>query len=165
MRLFRRCQKSGNASTTTTKRISGTFLSITQDCSDCLFKFKWDSQPVINKIPAGNLLLSAAILYSGSLPAKVIRLLKRYGCKSISRNTFFIHQQTILQSSVFTVWKQHQAELFKELHKENGPITLGDGRADRPGHSAKFGSYTFMELKKKVVIDVKLVQVCYQAAI
>ena len=30
---------------------------------------------------------------------------------------------------------------------------------DSPGHSAKFGSYTVMELEKKVVIDVELVQV------
>ena len=35
----------------------------------------------------------------------------------------------------------------------------GDGRADRPGHLAKFGSYTVMELKKKAVIDIQLVQV------
>ena len=31
----------------------------------------------------------------------------------------------------------------------------GDGRADSPGHSEKFGSYTIMELKKKVVIDIQ----------
>ena len=35
----------------------------------------------------------------------------------------------------------------------------GDGRADSPGYSAKFGSYTVMELKRDVVIDVQLVQV------
>ena len=37
----------------------------------------------------------------------------------------------------------------------------GDGRADSPGHSAKFGSYTTMELQKKAVIDIQLVQVCH----
>ena len=31
----------------------------------------------------------------------------------------------------------------------------GDGRADSPGHSAKFGAYTAMELR---VIDIQLVQ-------
>ena len=35
----------------------------------------------------------------------------------------------------------------------------GIGRADSPGHSAKFGSYTVMELKKKAVMDIQLVQV------
>ena len=35
----------------------------------------------------------------------------------------------------------------------------GDGRAESPGHSAKFGSYTVMESKKEVGIDISLVQV------
>ncbi|KAJ4921379.1 hypothetical protein JOQ06_025962, partial [Pogonophryne albipinna] len=34
----------------------------------------------------------------------------------------------------------------------------GDGRADSPGHCAKFGSYTMLELHANVVIDVQLVQ-------
>ena len=34
----------------------------------------------------------------------------------------------------------------------------GDGRAVSPGHSAKFGSYTTMDLQKRVVIDIQLVQ-------
>lgn len=56
-------------------------------------------------------------------------------------------------------------ELFKELRKEKRPLILGgDGRADSPGHSAKFGSYTVVELKRKVVIDVQLVQVSTAAA-
>ena len=116
---------------------------------------------MIKKVPAGNILLSAAILFSGSLPTKVLRLLKIYGCASISRSTFFSHQEHILQPSIFTVWKDHQSELFRQLRREKRPLILGgDGRADSPGHSAKFGSYTVMELKKKAVIDIELVQVC-----
>ena len=49
---------------------------------------------------------------------------------------------------------------MKQLKCEKRGLVLGgDGRADSPGHSAKFGSYTLMELKKRVVIDVQLVQV------
>ena len=40
-----------------------------------------------------------------------------------------------------------------------GLIIGGDGRADSPGHSAKYGSYTVMELEMGVVLDVQLVQV------
>ena len=36
----------------------------------------------------------------------------------------------------------------------------GDGRSDSPGHSAKYGSYTFMDLEHNVILDVELVQVC-----
>ena len=37
-------------------------------------------------------------------------------------------------------------------------MLAGDGRADSPGHSAKYGSYTLIELSNKVV-DFQLVQV------
>lgn len=158
--LFEKCQRCGNETTTTT-RINGTFLNVTQKCSNCSFTFSWDSQPTLKRIPAGNVLLSAAILFSGSLPTKVLRLLKILGCASISRNAYFLHQESILQPSIFTIWNEHQTELFKELSREKRPLILGgDGRADSPGHSAKYGSYTTMELKKKVVLDIELVQVC-----
>jgi solute carrier family 8 (sodium/calcium exchanger) len=130
---------------------------VTQHCSACLFTFKWDSQPVVKNTPAGNILLSAAILFSGALPARMLRLFKLFGCASISSSTYFSHQKRFLQPSVFTVWNQHQADLFKQLRHEKRPLIIGgDGRADSPGHSAKFGSYTVMELKKK---DIQLVQV------
>ena len=158
MYLFKRCQNCGSETYGTTTRVIGTFLSVSQHCSNCSFTFKWASQPVVKSIPAGNILLSAAILYSGTLPAKVLRMLKIYGCATITSRTFFSHQKSYLKPSVFAVWNQHQAELLKQLQKENRPLILGgDGRADSPGHSAKFGSYTVMELKKKVVIDVQLV--------
>uniref|UniRef100_A0A8C2PX67 Uncharacterized protein n=1 Tax=Cyprinus carpio TaxID=7962 RepID=A0A8C2PX67_CYPCA len=41
----------------------------------------------------------------------------------------------------------------------NGAVTLGgDMRADSPGHSAKYGSYTMMDLKANRVIDIQLVR-------
>ena len=39
-------------------------------------------------------------------------------------------------------------------------VVAGDGRADSPGHSAKYGCYTLVELTCNKVIDFKLVQVC-----
>lgn len=162
MSLFQKCHKCGNESVTVTSTVIGTFLSISQECANCLLPFKWDSQPMVDRAPAGNILMSAAILLSGSLPTKVLRMLKIYGCACFSRNTFFRHQEEILQPCVFSVWKDHQSKLFKQLRQEKRPLVLGgDGRADSPGHSAKFGSYTMMELKKKAVIDIQLVQVHY----
>ena len=38
-----------------------------------LFEFKWVSQPYIQNTPAGNILLSASILFSGALPGKILR--------------------------------------------------------------------------------------------
>ena len=35
----------------------------------------------------------------------------------------------------------------------------GDGRADSPGHSAKYGTYSLLELLCNKIIDFRLVQV------
>ena len=44
------------------------------------------------------------------------------------------------------------------------PLSLGgDGRCDTPGHSAKFCSYTMLDVNLMVVADIQLVQVYYSA--
>ena len=46
------------------------------------------------------------------------------------------------------------------LQVEGKDLVLGgDGRCDSPGFSAKYGSYSFMELDYNVVLHVELVQV------
>ena len=42
-----------------------------------------------------------------------------------------------------------------------GPtLTLcGDGRADTPGHRAKFGTYTMLDLNVMMVVNVQMIQV------
>ncbi|XP_071063274.1 uncharacterized protein [Pseudochaenichthys georgianus] len=48
--------------------------------------------------------------------------------------------------------------MLQKLHAEEKVIVGGDMRADSPGHSAKFGSYTMMDLKNNKVVDLQLVQ-------
>ncbi len=138
----------------------GTCIHIRQTCSHCSHVNDWYSQPFVKNIPAGNILLSAAILFSGALPSRVFRMLKFFGCVCTDKRTFFRHQTMFLHPTVDSVWKEHQKHLLQDLRKEKrGLIIGGDGRADSPGHSAKFGSYSIMELKKKVILDIQLVQV------
>ena len=40
-------------------------------------------------------------------------------------------------------------------------ITGGDGRADSPGHSAKYESYSVIDLRTNKVLHIDLVQVYY----
>uniref|UniRef100_A0A8C6WSC0 Uncharacterized protein n=1 Tax=Neogobius melanostomus TaxID=47308 RepID=A0A8C6WSC0_9GOBI len=49
--------------------------------------------------------------------------------------------------------------MLSALQTEDHEIVCGgDGRADSPGHCAKYGTYTMMELRKKAVIDIQTVQ-------
>ena len=51
------------------------FIAVRQHCSHCEYQRQWTSQPQIKDTPAGNILLSAAILFSGATPGKVSRML------------------------------------------------------------------------------------------
>ena len=46
---------------------------------------KWESQPYIKSIPAGNLLLSAAMLFAGARPTKTLRVLNLLRCATIKK--------------------------------------------------------------------------------
>ena len=103
----------------------------------------------MGKIPAGNIYTSAAILFAGAFPAKVI-----------TAKTFFRHQSEILQPAVHLTWERNQFSLFQSIKVQNRNLVLSeDGRADSPGHSAKFRSYTAIEMSCNMVVDFKLVQV------
>ena len=82
------------------KVITGSFLRITQKCSRCQRKWIWDSQPTIRNVPAGNIRISAAILYTGALPAKALRMFEILNCYTITLRTFFRHQRQYLQPTI-----------------------------------------------------------------
>ena len=99
-------------------------------------------------------------LFPGSLPSKVLRFLQHMGVPAISDDTFFTHQRAILHPAIEGVWQTFQQQYIDASLVRNQPLTLGgDGRADTPGHSAKFGTYTMMDLDLMMVVDVRLVQV------
>ncbi|CAM4299189.1 unnamed protein product [Leuciscus chuanchicus] len=58
----------------------------------------------------------------------------------------------------------HNCQCFKHttgvslLAQREKVIVGGDMRADSPGHSAKYGSYTMIDLETNTVVDVQLVQ-------
>lgn len=50
--------------------------------------------------------------------------------------------------------------MIETLKALGEPLSLGgDGGNDSPGHSAKYGSYSFMDLEHNVILDMQLVQV------
>lgn len=162
MELFKACAKCLCPCTVDTKEV-GTLLTIKQLCPSCGHLRIWNSQPLIGKhaTPAGNLFLSASILFAGASPTQVLRVLEFLSVPTISQRTFFRHQSHFLLPAVSRVWEKEQSALIAEAQKKRVPLCLGgDGRADSPGHSAKYGSYSIIDLDNGKVIDIQLVQVC-----
>ena len=106
---------------------------------------------------AGNLLLSATILFSRATPGKTFRLLDHMLVVCISDRTFYYHQSQYLQPAVLSVWEGKQDELLVECTSQGTPLSIGgDGRADSPGHSAKYGSYGTVDLNINKVLHIQV---------
>ncbi|KAG1656416.1 hypothetical protein GQR58_023955 [Nymphon striatum] len=163
--LFATCPRCTEPCLVEEKTRIGTKVVIRQKCPDakCGFHRDWSSQPSYThnqgRIPAGNLQLSGAILFTGASPIKILRVLKSMNIASISPSTFNNHQTKFLVPTVMHTWQKEQEKYFKKLREMDGGLVLGcDGRADSPGHSAKYGSYTVLEERINKIIDQQLVQ-------
>ena len=85
MFLFNTCIICRSVTRDVRKVLIGSLVRITQRCSKCNYKRVWESQPFIGSVPAGNILTSAAILYSGALPTKALRMFNILNCEMITR--------------------------------------------------------------------------------
>ena len=138
----------------------GSWICVTQRCGKCEKKWVWESQPYVGSVPEGNLAISCAILYSGSLPSQAFRIFEILNCATTTLKTFFRHQRQFLFPAINSLWEERQQSLLLEIKSGSEPLDLaGDGRADSPGHSAKYGSYNVIDLARSKVVDFKLVQV------
>ena len=152
--LLTYCPSCGSTVTSLRESTCGSMLSVK------LFSLSghetlWNSQPLFNRMPAGNLLTSAAILLSGNTYSRVSPFLN---LQFFSHTTFYDIQNKYLFPVVNKAWTEVKREVLQAT-RDGGPVNLvGDGRSDSPGHSAKYGTYTMMSDEGKV-ITFSLVQV------
>ena len=160
--LLGRCIGCGGATLDTSFYTLGSQLKIEFDCQTCTKRPKWYSQPNVpdSKIPFGNLELVSSIAFTGLNVAKTLRMFTLAGIQSISKTTYNKHREKIIDPAINESWVWQQLSLFNEAKNTNRDLVIGgDGRADSPGHSAKYGSYTTMDLNMNKVIDIQLIQV------
>lgn len=155
--LFKFCPNCGSHVKSMTKTTTGTMLTIGFKCeAGC--NAKWRSQPMLRRMPAGNLLLSASIILSGSTFAKVSKLWEILQTQCISKTQFNRIQNSYLCPVINDYWTFHQTAILSVL-SESPVAVCGDARCDSPGFSAKYSSYTVMDMKSSLIIDQQLVQV------
>lgn len=154
LELFRRCPVCASHCTVDTVTV-GTLLKVTQQCPRCHHYRQWSSQPMVKSIPAGNLQLCAAVLFTGSSFSQISKFLGAFNIQGLSEQCFSKHQAEILIPTVSWQWKLEQDDLIRKA-LEGGSVTLGGGVwTDSP---AKCSSYTMMNLQSNKVIDIQLVQ-------
>ncbi|XP_065063734.1 uncharacterized protein LOC135690186 [Rhopilema esculentum] len=132
---------------------------ISQMCDKCGETRIWCNSPYIEAVPSCNLLLSGAILFSGGLPGKILKFLRFFGAVTYSHRTYFRLQKAYLCPAVQSIWQNEIAAIQQEIRKnQHYTVIGGDACCDSMGHSAKYGSYTFVELGLNKVLDLELVQ-------
>ena len=125
---------------------TGTLLTVESFCRNCGQTKVWKSQPdLLGKFPAGNLLLSFAVLCAGASIWKVVLVFRHMGILAYHEPTYYYHQRHLLIPSIVSFWRKYQTRILETL-KNKEVVVAGNGRHDSMGHSAKFGTYTIFLL-------------------
>lgn len=157
LKLFKRCLECGAVVTEMNESTQGSQLFITMKCINEHLT-SWESQPMIDGMAAGNLLLSSSILLSGATYTKVASLADILKLQFFSEKTFYTIQDKYLFPVVNESWQKEQNSIFVDL-KDQDLWLSGDGRCDSPGHNAKYGTYTMIDQETDKIVDFNVVQV------
>lgn len=114
---------------------------------------KWHSQPNIKGFAAGNISLSASILFSGCTFQRFKDILNIAKIPFISHVSFNSIQKRFLFPSIHRVFTTNRTLLLDMIRSNNNLDLLGDGRCDSPGFSAKYGTYTIMDSFSGFILD------------
>ena len=136
----------------------GSALTVSLQCINNHL-FQWTSQPKLKTMNAGNVLLGAAILYSGNTYARIKELMNIANIKFFSHTTYVRLQKGLLFPSINKVYKTYRGAILTRVRLQNKVHLLGDGRCDSPGYNAKYGTYTLMEAQTNEIVDFYVVHV------
>ena len=153
-----RCPSCGMSAYKVEKHVSGTAVQIHAECVEGHLIIDWKSQTFLGKMVAGNLLCSAATLYSGETYSHIANWAKFLNLLFIGHSQFYEIQRDILVPSINETFEVPKKAVKQEL---NGNETWysGDARYNSPGYSAEYGSYSLMGQKSKKIITTQLVHV------
>ena len=158
LKLFKFCQQCGSPTDTTTMIQHGSMATVKTSCMSG-HMVTWKSQPQVKGTAAGNLLITAAIVFSGNTYKHAADFAKQLNLQFISSSYYYKIQRKIIFPVIQKAWKKNQAEVVKQLKQNKSVDLCGDGRCDSPGHSAKYGTYTLMDEKSNLIVEFSLVQV------
>ncbi|XP_066439000.1 mucin-5AC-like [Eleutherodactylus coqui] len=132
------------------KETTGSHLSIEVRCSSGHTSLLWESQPRHGYQPLGNVLLSAAVLFSGSSFLKSQHMFKLLNLKSIDKTTHHKNQYMYLYPAISHHWKEEQKGVIRGA-KERPLCLAGDQQLDKPGYLAKYSIYSLMDVTSKKI--------------
>ena len=153
--LIRFCPKCGSLVSDIRKFLTGSMIGVqytcNNNCSDT-----WRSQPLLRGMPAGNLLLCGAILYSGGQYSKFADIASIMQMPIPSSSTYFRIQEAYLFPVVEAEYNLRQEALLAALAGEL-VFLCGDGQCDSPGHTAKYLAYMLIDKHTDFILSSQIV--------
>jgi hypothetical protein len=140
------------------KTYVGSCLVVTWTCSSGHVGGSWSSQPLIQKMRAGNLLLSSCLLLSGNSFTKMAFFFKFLNLRFISKTLFYQHQGLYIAPAVQNSWDIMRQSLLNE-RKDKEILLSSDARNDSPGHCAQYCTYTITDMVDQVILQQNVVDV------
>ncbi|KAM7307999.1 hypothetical protein ISCGN_011634 [Ixodes scapularis] len=101
--LLETCRSCAAPNTYIDKTVQGSSLQVSTLCRSGHTE-TWCSQPVIRRKPVGNILVAAAILFTGCSIKKALRMLSSMGIACFCYKTFFIIQKAFLLPAIEKVY-------------------------------------------------------------
>lgn len=139
------------------KYMVGSALVVHAECSS-KHKFKlWTSQPFIGRKPVGNLLISAAVLCSGSSFLKMQDFFSLLEMAAISANTHCYNQKNYLFPTIEHHWFSQRSEILEQIGPKSVAL-LGDGQCNASNFNVKYCTYTLLDAESHRIVDFQVKQ-------
>ncbi|XP_073413340.1 uncharacterized protein [Dendrobates tinctorius] len=136
----------------TQKHVLGSYLSVAAQCHKGHSFHLWHSQPTRGEVALGNVLSSAAILFSGSHFHKVQEMCRLLGLQFLTHSLYDLYQQKYLIPTVDIHWKQERLRL-KDASLGTRLCLVGSGQCTTYDDGGKYGIYTFLDVATKRIVD------------
>ena len=120
--LLKHCLDCGGSVIDCEEATIGSLLSVKLFCINGHHNI-WKSQPIINNTPAGNLLLSAATLFSGNTFSKISQFASFFNLAFLGKTTFYNMQSNCLLPAVDRAWMDEKSKVLNDA-KVDGYINL-----------------------------------------
>jgi hypothetical protein len=151
------CSECRNPMMITNTSYVGSTLRLEFTCPNS-HEYVWRAQPMVNKMALGNLMLSAAIVFSGNTYSRFRQMADYVNLGFPNESTYRSVANKYVYPVVNEAWLAEKRVVVNSLQGRSLAIT-GDGRCDSPGFSAKYGTYTVMEMNSRKIVEFVVVHV------
>ncbi len=143
-------------------RFEGTMLCVQTWClKGC--HYNWQSQPTLSSKKRRSGLGDIELATSTNVCGGTFALL--HSVSQCMKLAMFCHtkydeiQRRFVAPAVFSAWNAQKAVLLQDLRQRATAVRLaGDARSDSPGYSAKYSTYTLMDVDTNYVVCGRVVQ-------